>query len=474
MENETIFQNPPQNPPVLGAPPPPPQKASSFPPESNSGEAKGRILSIRGIKFVVGLLAVLLVGFVIIFSLTKLFGDKDQKVTLTYWGLWEDKNVLAPIIADFERQNPNVKIDYSKQDIKDYRERLMTRIANGDGPDIFKFHNSWYPMISEILLPLPESVITREEFSKNFYQVSQRDLVKNGAIYGIPLHIDTLSLYVNRDMLEAAGLSPPKTWEEFRNAAYELTVKDEEGNIKTSGVSLGTFENVSHAPDIISLLLIQNGVDIYNPKASQRLYDGLTFYASFAENDQAVWSKGLDNSILSFSKGDLAMFFGYSWDYFAIKAINPQLSFAIVPTPQLDSENPVGFASYWADGVSSKSKNQKEALAFMEFLTQESTQEKLYTEESKVRLFGELYSNVNLSQRLKDNKEIYVFLEQAPYARSSYFVDNTFDNGLNERLNNYLKDAINSILSGSSAESAAETLIQGYGQVLKQYENEKN
>ena len=86
----------------------------------------------------------------------------------------------------------------------------------------------------------------------------------------------------------------------------------------------------------------------------------------------------------------------------------------------------------------------------------------------------ELYSNVNLSQRLKDNKEIYVFLEQAPYARSSYFVDNTFDNGLNERLNNYLKDAINSILSGSSAESAAETLIQGYGQVLKQYENEKN
>ena len=233
--------------------------------------------------------------------------------------------------------------------------------------------------------------------------------------------------------------------------AVEFYIKqeiDEEGNIKTSGAALGTFENVTHAPDITSLLLIQNGVDVYNLSSDQRLYDALSFYTSFAKEDQSIWNPTLENSLVAFSKGNLAMFFGYSWDYFTIKALNPDLSFGVIASPQLDSESPKNFASYWAEGISSESKNKKETFLFMKFLSSKSTQEKLFTEETKVRPFGEIYSDVGLAERLKDNKDAYVFLSQAPNAYSSYFVADTYDNGLNEKLNNYLKDAVNFILSG--------------------------
>ena len=180
-----------------------------------------------------------------------------EKVKIVWWGLWEDARVIEPIIADFERENPTIDVEYSKQDPKQYRERLATRINLGTGPDIFRFHNTWYPMLSDVLLPLPSDVITQEDFKKNYYPVMQTDLVHNGGIYGIPLGADTISLFVNTELLDAAGVDVPTTWEDFVIAAKKLTVKDETGTIKTAGTALGTYVNITHASDIVSLLFVQ-------------------------------------------------------------------------------------------------------------------------------------------------------------------------------------------------------------------------
>jgi len=64
-------------------------------------------------------------------------------------------------------------------------------------------------------------------------------------------------------------------------------------------------------------------------------------------------------------------------------------------------------------------------------------------------------------------------VKQAGSATSSYFVDSTHDNGLNDKLNNYLKDSVNATLGGSSPQSATETLIKGFSQVIFLYEQEQ-
>lgn len=422
------------------------------------------------IKIILGLIFVLIIIAVASFIVLPLLKENlPDKGTISYWGLWEDGKTMQAIISDFERQNSGVKIDYSKQDIQQYRESLSTRIDNGTGPDIFTFHNTWYPMMSSILSPFPTDVITKEEFSKIFYPVAQKDLIKNGVIYGIPAEIDTLAMYINTDLFQSAGISVPRTWNDFIVAARALTIKDENGKIKTAGAAMGTYDNVTHAPDILSLLLLQNGVDLNDIVTHRERVEGaLNFYSSFATDADNVWDDTLDPSLLAFSKGNLAMFFGYSWDYFSIKKFNPNLSFQIVPVPQLADQS-TNLASYWALGVSSKTKYQKQAFNFIKYFFSKDVQQKLYAEESKERAFGEPYARIDLAQSLSENPNVYPFVLQAPTAASSFFVDSTHDNGLNQQLNTYLGNAVNSIYTGGSAESAFDTLSEGITQVMQQY-----
>lgn len=425
-------------------------------------------------KVLLGVSVILIFGFLIFgFFLPSLFkGLKDDKIELIYWGLGQDPMSIIPIISDFEEKNSQIKIIYSNQDIKQYRERLVGRIENKKGPDIFRFHNTWVPMLSDILMPLPEDVITKEDFSKNFYQVTKENLVKNGAIYGIPLGIDTLSLYVNNELFNSLGLSFPTNWIDFANYARELTVKDEDNKIKTAGAAMGTSNNIDHFPDIVSMLMAQNGVDLKNVSGGIPFAaDALKFYASFALAPENVWDETLDNSLTAFANGSLAMYFGYARDYSLIKSMNPNLSFEIHPVPSLPDRNET-IASYWVEGVSLKTKHQKEALLFLKYLTDKETERKLFVQESKTSGIGRPYARIDLAESLKNN-HAYPFVEQAKNAVSSYFVDGTFDNGLNTKSSDFLSNAVESILKGSSSLAAAETFSSDFSNILQEYSQTK-
>lgn len=418
---------------------------------------------LLGIGIILGI-----VFFVYNVILPKFFPARINQAKLVYWGLLEDASVVAPIIANFEKEHPNIKIEYSKQNIEQYMERLVVRSNNGNGPDIFRFHNTWVSQLSDLLLPLPSNVFSKEDFSKNYYSVVKSDLVRNGAIYGMPLQIDTLNLFINRDLFQAAGLKAPTSWIEFGNYARQLTVKDENNNIRTAGAAMGTFSNINHAPNIISMLFVQNGVNLNDISSNlQAAGEALRFYSEFALPGVNVWDNTLDQSIKAFASGTLAMYFGYSWDFFTIKSINPNLSFGIYSVPSLPGQN-VTIASYWVEGISSKTKYQKEAILFMQYLARKETAQKLFAEESKTRNFGEPYARIDLADSLS-NSIVYPFVVSAPNAVSSFFVDGTYDNGLNSKMNSYLNTAVDSILKGVSPESAAQTLSAGVSQTLKQY-----
>lgn len=446
-------------------------QAVSPPPVSPASpeQSKPKFPIKKVLKIFLGIMGVLVIVFLIFTVILPKFRGNNQsaEATLTYWGLWEDPNVMNVIVSDFEKQNPNIKINYIREDPKEYKDRLLVRIPNGNGPDIFRFHSTWYPMLSNYLLPLPENTINKTQFSDNFYSAPQQDLVKNGAIYGIPLEVDTLAMFVNPTLLN--GVAVPSTWQEFIDVTSAITKRDDQGKITVAGAAVGTYENVSHAPDIISLLFAQNGVDLSDPgKSTDKISSALTFYTDFAQVENSIWDGTLDNSILSFSQEKVGMVFGYSYDYFTIKAQSPNLNFEIEPVPQLSKENPVNMASYWVEGVSAKTKNPEAAFLFMKYLATPQVEEKLYAEESKTRLFGEPYANKSLADKLKDS-QANVFVSQAKSAASSPYVDSTYDNGLNTKLDNYLKDSVNAILAGDSADSATQTLLDGYSQVMSLY-----
>jgi len=390
-------------------------------------------------------------------------------INLEYWGLWEPESVMQPIISQFEKQNPGVSIRYTKQSYKNYRERLQTAIASGNGPDIFRFHASWTPMLTNELAPLPASIMSLAQFKKTFYPVATHQLQLNGQIIGLPLMYDGLVLYYNQDIFQAAGVSPPKTWAQVRSLASKLTLK-EQGKLKRAGLAAGTAENTDHFSDILAILMLQNGAKLTKPDSAE-VRDALTFYTNFVTSDK-VWNEQMPNSTVAFAKGEAAMMFGPSWSAHQIKAINPQLKFATAPLPQLANER-LTWANFWAEGVSKKSKQQALAWKFLHFLTSKATEQQLFAEEAKVRSFGEPYSRVDLADKLASDPLVSAVIEDAPYATNWYLNSNTFDNGINDQLIKYYQDAVNAVLGGKPVDKVITTLKQGTEQVLGQY-NVKN
>lgn len=399
------------------------------------------------------------------------FGKKGE---IVWWGLWEEEEVMSGIIDEYEKDNPNVKIKYINQSQHDYRERLKNSLARGEGPDIFRFHNTWVPMFRNELDKIPPSVISAEEFSQIYYPVMVSDLTRGSDLVGIPLGYDALTLYINEDFLAQAGGQPPETWNDFRELAARLTIREEGGAIIRSGAALGKIENVDHWPEILALMMIQNGVNLSQPKGSLA-DDAISFYMMFSSVDN-VWNETLPPSTIAFANGKTAMYFGPTWRAFEIMHLNSELRFRTFPLPQLPKDSPdekdVSFATYWAEGVWAQSPNKEEAWKFMKFLSSKESLEKMYKSQSQTRLFGEPYPRTDMANLISDHPIAGSIINQAPDARSWYLSSRTFDGstGINSQIIKYYEDAINSIgRTGRIPDKAGDTLNSGVYQVLSQY-----
>lgn len=415
---------------------------------------------------------------VLIFIVKALFSGRsaNQPINLIYWGLWEDKTVMDPLISAYEQKNPNVKITYEKMDPQNYRDKLVSRTKTaGTGsstvekPDIFRFHNTWLPEIKDIVAPLPPTIMTGAEFDQTFYPVQKKDLNIGSYYYGLPLEIDGLVLVYNQGLFKKAGITTvPTTWDDITTIVPKLTVKDQSGALITSGIAMGTASNVDHFSDILGLLLLQNGGTL--DKLDQPEAAGaLEIYRKFNEQPQGYWTENMSNSTAAFIQEKVAMIIVPSWEVLSIKASNPDIDLKVVPVPSVPGTTPISIASYWVEGVSRYSSNQIEAWKFLKFLTEKDNMTKLYETESKQRPFGEPYSRVDLGPLLAQNQYLGAVVKQASNFATLPLVSNTYDNGLNDEIIKYLENAVNSTIQGVSYLEALTTAKQGVSQVFTKY-----
>ncbi len=391
-------------------------------------------------------------------------------VQLTYWGLWEDAATIQPLITKFEQKNPNIKIVYQKLTAKQYRQKVIVRGKDNRGPDIFTYHNTWVPMMAEILTPVPKEYYTPDSFKKTFYPVIAQDLIIDDSILGIPLSIDGLVLLYNKDMFKRAGLvNAPYTWEDVITYANELTVPDQSGGIITAGIALGTANNIDHFSDIFGWMLLQNGASI-SDLSSPEAQEVLESYRQFAESPDNVWDDRMPNNVLAFAQGKVAMIMVPTWQILTVKALNPETQVGVAPLPVLPGEEePLSVASYWVEGVSRQSQHQKEAFMFLSFLGEKENLIERFSLQSKTRLFGSAYPRIDMKEMLKDNEYLVPLIAQASFMKSIPTMSKTFDEGLNDEINTYLKSAIDDAGKGVSYQEAMRTADAGIGQVLEKF-----
>ena len=398
-------------------------------------------------------------------------GKEPEAVTLKYWGLWENADTINQVVNDYKKLKPNINIVYEKKSPQQYRESLQNQIEVGKGPDLFRFHNTWTPVLKNELDVVPSDLVSTSDFKKNFYPTVFFDLRNSeNKFVGVPLEIDGLGLFWNEDIFKAAGIGrPPATWTELAQTAAQLTVRDTAGNIRTAGVALGSASNVDHFSDILALMILQNGGDLKSPTDKQSA-DALEYFANFAKGPDHVWDETMPPSTIAFAGGNLAMYFAPSWRAMEIKQVNPLLNFQVAPVPQLEGSQ-VTWASYWAEGVSAKSAHKKEAWEFIKFMQEDENLVKLYSEASRTpgRFFGEPYPKVPLAAQLVSDPIVGAYIKDAPYMRSFPMASRTFDNGLNDQIIKAYEDAVNSVVNGAPAKSALETTAKNVAQILARF-----
>ena len=477
---------------------PPPETVPEIPAPESTNRVSAPLENTDKKKYyiaggIVGL--VILIIFLIFKVVLPLFsnGGKGEITTLTYWGLWEDKSIISGVIADYEAQNPTVKINYVPSQKINYRTRLQSRLAGDDtdatneaAPDIFRIHSSWVPMFKNELAKVPSVTAQNIGLDNDYYNAFKSDIKSGSSWLGVPLMYDGLALFYNKDLIQNAQVGVPKSWWDLEMAAQKLTVRDEAGRIKVAGVALGLTNNVDQWSDILGLMLKQGGVEpLANDADNQKkLKDVLTFYTLFYTKDK-VWDETLPNSTEAFANGKLAFYFGPSWRVFNIEDMKiPTLNYEITTVPQLPTVADVSpdqvnseanltnihWSTYWIEGVNAKSSKQKEAWKFLEYLSKAENLEKMYTTASQIRSFGEIYPRKSMMEKMKSNPRTAAFVKAADDASTWYLSSRTFDEGLNDGMAKYFNDAINAMITNVQTPAEIETpLRNGINQMITKY-----
>jgi ABC-type glycerol-3-phosphate transport system substrate-binding protein len=346
---------------------------------------------------------------------------KQTQVKLVYYKLFDNEDVIAPMIQQYSAAHPNVTIVYKKfTDPVEYENLIINELAEGEGPDIFSVPNYWFLRNVKKISPMPSTMMTTKQFGDTFVNVAQNDLVLRDPadgqmkIYGLPMTVDTLALYYNKaafdDKIPSQG-KPSVTWEGLKDDVFKLTKKDQSfERFEVAGIAMGRSDNILRAIDILYMLMLQYKTQFYNNNVSQAQFakqntisasgvginpatEALKLYTSFAlpSNKNYSWNSYLADpkspvkEIDTFARGKVTMIFGYSYLYdqivSEIKMLKGQgvntideknVKVAEVPQvndPGVSTEKRVAYANYYAETVSRTSKNPNEAWDFLSFIT---------------------------------------------------------------------------------------------------------
>lgn len=278
---------------------------------------------------------------------------------LEVWGVFDDSDAYNDIFSGYQKLNQShiEDISYRKMPEDTYREDLIRAFAEGKGPDIFMIRNAWLPLFENLIAPAPEYQMNEKEFREAFVDVVADDSLVNGKIHAVPLSVDSLALYYNKDIFDAAGIvSPPPTWGDLARNASQLGRIDVYGNILQSGVSLGTAKNINRSTDILLALALQSGLSVEQngfwsslQLSDKAMADSLESYAQFAQvgSQYYSWNPRQHYSTDAFYEGTLAMMVNYSWKIEEAKRKNAKLDFGVAPLPQVAGAKPSNYANYW-------------------------------------------------------------------------------------------------------------------------------
>ena len=325
------------------------------------------------------------------------------KKTVTFWFYMENRmqqEVLRNAVAGFNNSQNEIEAIARYVPFADYKRQLSIGVAAAELPDIVIIDGPDHA--SYAAMGIFADITGRIDVSQ-YYDGPMSSCTLNNKIYGVPFGSNCLALFYNKDMLNAAGLSVPGTWDELRNAARRLTSN------RVSGIAFSSVQNEEGTFNFMPWLWSTgtSSFQIDNPQGIR----ALTFVRDLV-NDGSMpreainWTQGDVNN--QFMSGNIAMMVNGPWQIPTIRKDAARLNWDVTLIPRDSKYASVLGGENWAI---INNANVAASLEFIKYMTSPAVVRSYISE------FGYIAARKDVaSNQFQGDAVMAKFTEQLQYA----------------------------------------------------------
>ncbi|MBP8639101.1 MAG: sugar ABC transporter substrate-binding protein [Dictyoglomi bacterium] len=314
-----------------------------------------------------------------------LFGQlafSKDPVTITFWvnhGI-EDEPLFKKVIANFEKANPDIKVDFLNVAAgTDYYQKLTVMFAAGTLPDVFYmrggsgdmiYYKQGYAADITNLVKRDSKEINLDDFLKS-QQVELQ--YPRGRWRALPYDYSTYGIYYNKSLFDQAGISYPKntwTWDDVLQASIKLTKRDDRGRTIQWGIN-----NLGIISQWLEGMVMTEGGRIFDANYTKCVLDSpqnvkifqkwADFYLKYHVAPQPGEVSGQENPYFT---GRAGMTVDGSWATLTHRRLCG-FPFDVVMMPQSKTGKRIASATGGSWAISHNTKNLEAAWKFVKYLT---------------------------------------------------------------------------------------------------------
>ncbi|MBG9942733.1 sugar ABC transporter substrate-binding protein [Brevibacillus formosus] len=371
--------------------------------------------------------------------------DKKETVTLRFatWDTDQMLKIQQDIAKQFEQKNPGVKVQVEAY-ADGFDQKLVAAFGAKNPPDVMYMWD--FPTYNASLEPLDEYVkkdpsVAIDDFYQGLLNYNRFD----GKLFGLPAGFSTRVVFYNKKLFNEANVPLPTddwTWEDFKSAAKQLTVRDK----KQYGFAVRSEPDTYDLQQFVwsngSSFISPDGKTIEGYMNSKETAEALQIFSDLTKDKSAllVGGKNQQSGNDLFKAGKLAMYDNGVWSLESYKKAN--VDFGTVVMPQFPGKPGKGVIATSSVSIAKDSKNKELAWEFLKFFVS-SDAIKMRTSDLPVR--------ISVVQEKKLDQDplyapFYKTLEQS--TDTPAFLLNPHWNEINRNLS----AAVNAIMMGQNAE----------------------
>jgi len=334
------------------------------------------------------------------------------KIAYPGWDTKGQEKEVTGIFADWEKQNPGVKVEIISIPFPVMKQKLVVSLRSGDAPDMGYVDGRWLQEMQAAGFLTDLTDYSNSLDKKDFFELPWKTATAGGKIYAVPDRIDPWMFYYNVDMFKAAGVKDfPKTMDELVEVCKKITVPGKQYGYGMVGANdatfIGRFLNILYAfhGDFLTPDGKKTAINNEAGVAAFQFYGDLLNKYKVAQPSAVANSNNDVRQLLLTNQ--VGMMIDGPWATGTLRQMNPNLNWYVGQIPRVKDMKPRFTMSSWYYVIFSASKVKEEAKKFSAFILRPENQSR-----SVVTIPGRKSSAAMPRFQTKDWKP---WVEAAPY-----------------------------------------------------------